>query len=123
MQAYNLLLEKTDISIDMVLVGKEDPLYHEIRSTIIRLGLQSRVHIYNMLDDATMEILYRNASLFILASLYEGSELSILPPLAQRIPLACSLLPSIVSAAPKDSAVFFRPMSITEMVEAMKKVL
>lgn len=123
LRAYNLLLKEDEIDVDLVLIGKEDPTYHEIRSTLIQLGLQSRVHIYNVLDEEKIGLLYQNASLYILPSLYEGSELSILAPLASKLPIVSSSLPSITPLLSKDDAVFFRPMSIPEMKEALKKTL
>ena len=67
--------------------------------------------------------LYQNASLYVLPSLYEGSELSILTPFAYNLPIASSLLPSITAILKKDDVVFFRPMSISEIKEALKKAL
>ncbi|MDD2891870.1 MAG: glycosyltransferase family 1 protein [Candidatus Gracilibacteria bacterium] len=122
LQAYHLFLKDIKESIDLVLVGKEDPSYHEIRSTLIQLELQGRVHIYNIIDEEKMELLYQGASLYALPSLYEGSEESLLTPLVHNTPLIVSSLPSITSFLKKDDAVFFRPMSIIEMQEALKKV-
>ncbi|NDK19435.1 glycosyltransferase family 4 protein [Candidatus Gracilibacteria bacterium] len=135
LQAYSFLLKEnetskssqktsfSEASIDLVLVGKEDPTYHEIRSTLIALGLQNRVHIYNVLDEEKIGFLYKNASLYVLSSLYEGSEQSILTPLAFNLPIISSLLPAITKILGKDDAVFFRPMSIIEIQEALKKIL
>lgn len=109
--------------MDLVLVGKEDPTYHEIRSTLIQLGLQSRVHIYNVLDEDEIGFLYQNASLYILPSLYEGSEEALLTPLAYGLPLASSSLPSITTVLGKENVAFFRPMSVPEIQEALRKSL
>lgn len=109
--------------IDLVLVGKEDPAYHEIRSILIQLGLQSQVHIYNVLEEEKVGFLYQNASLYVLPSLYEGSELPILAPLAYNLPIASSLLPSVTALLGKENALFFRPMSIPEIKESLKKAL
>ncbi|MDD5377254.1 MAG: glycosyltransferase family 1 protein [Candidatus Gracilibacteria bacterium] len=121
LQAYSLLLKEDNIDIDLVLVGKEDSTYHEIRSTLISLGLQSRVHIYNVLDEDKIGYLYQNASLYILPSLYEGSEEAVLTPLSYGLPIASSSLPCIIAALGKNGATFFRPMSIPEMKEALRK--
>lgn len=76
-----------------------------------------------MLDEEKLGLLYQNASLYVLPSLYEGSELSILTPFAYNLPIASSLLPSITAIFKKDDAVFFRPMSVSEIKEALKKTL
>lgn len=116
-------MEEEKVQADLVLVGKEDPTYHKIRSTLIQLKLQNRVHIYNVLDEEKIELLYRNASLYILPSLYEGSEEALLAPLAYSLPIVSSSLPSITAVLSKDEAVFFRPMSVLEMKEALAKAL
>jgi hypothetical protein len=46
-----------------------------------------------------------------------------LTALTHTSPLATSLLPSITHALTKNEAEFFRPMSIPDMTEAMKKSL
>ena len=117
---YYALKEK-NIDADLVLIGKEDPTYHEIRSTLIQLELQNRVHIYNVLDEEKIGFFYQNTSLYILPSLYEGSEENILLPLAYNLPIVSANLPSIAQTLGKDEAEFFRPMSISDITEALKK--
>lgn len=59
----------------------------------------------------------------MLPSLYEGSEQSILTPLAYGLPIASATLPGITAILSKDDAAFFRPMSIPDMKEAIKAAL
>lgn len=119
LQTYPLLIKESGMDMDLVLVGKEDPSYHDIRSNLIQLGLQGRVHIYNILEDDKIDILYKNASAYILPSLYEGSEQSVLSALDYGLPIISSLLPSIVNVLGKDGAAFFRPMSAADMKDAL----
>ena len=124
LRAYHSLLEQEKIDMDLVLVGKEDVSYHEIRSIVISLGLQNRVHIYNMIDEETMHALYTHASLYILSSLYEGSEQAIIEPLTYHLPIASASLPSITTALEKDTLVtWFRPMSVPDITDACKRIL
>lgn len=81
------------------------------------------MHIYNVLDDEKIGLLYQNASLYVLPSLYEGSEQAILEPLSYNIPIASASLPSITSILTKDDALFFRPMSVSDIRDALKKGL
>lgn len=109
--------------MDLVLIGKEDPTYHDIRSELIELGLQGRVHIYNVLDESKIAFFHKNASLYVLPSLYEASELPVLRPLTENIPILCSLLSSITAILPKDEATFLRPMSVADIKQALQKSL
>ena len=121
LRTYNTLLKEKTIDADLILIGKEDPTYHDIRATLIELELQNRVHIYNVLDEEKIGFFYQNASLYILPSLYEGSEENILLPLAYNLPIVSANLPSITSVFEKNGAEFFRPMSIADMTESLKK--
>ena len=121
LQSYAALLKEKIIDADLILIGKEDPTYHEIRSTLIQLELQNRVHIYNVLDEEKIGFFYQNASLYILPSLYEGSEENILLPLSYNLPIVSANLPSITHILGKNEAEFFRPMSISDITEALKK--
>ena len=123
LQAYDLFLKESWEDIDLVLVGKEDPTYHEVRSIIIQLGLQNRVHIYNMLDVTQMRLLYQNALFFVLSSLYESTELVLLMAMACELPITSAILPSITNILSKEDVVFFRPMSIPDMQSALTQFL
>lgn len=60
---------------------------------------------------------------FIFSSLYEGSAESILTAMAYNLPIATANLPSITSVLGKNGTEFFRPMSVIDMTEALKKQL
>lgn len=121
LQAYSQLLKEGSIDADLVLIGKEDPNYHEIRSELIELGLQGRVHIYNVFDENKRAFFQKHASLCVLPSLYEGSEQPILEALLYKTPILSSLLPTITTVLGKDEAIFFRPMSIPDIKDALKQ--
>lgn len=45
----------------LVLVGKEDPSYHDVRDIIIRRGLQDRVKLTGFVDDSAYLALLHGA--------------------------------------------------------------
>lgn len=122
LQAYNLFLKESAQDIDLILIWKEEATYHEIRSTIIQLGLQNRVHIYNSLKREQIKFFYTHAHCFISASLYEGTEFLLLPPMLYRLPIASSSLPSIMHLSSKEQIYLFRPMSIVDIQNALTKI-
>jgi len=76
-----------------------------------------------VLDEEKIGYLYQNTSLYVLPSLYEGSEQAILEPIAHHLPIASALLPSVTALLKKDDAIFFRPMGIQDIRDALKKGL
>lgn len=50
LKAYALAL-KEGLSVDLVIAGKEDPVYHEVRDTIIQESLQKHVRIVGFIED------------------------------------------------------------------------
>jgi len=86
----------------LVLAGREDPRYSEVRDTVRDLGLGGSVHFAGEIADADLPRLYAGATLFVFPSLYEGFGLPVLEAMASGAPVACancSSLPEIVGEA------------------------
>lgn len=80
------------------------------------------VLITKFISEQELDNLYRNASLFVFPSLYEGFGLPPLEAMARGVPVASSnatCLPEILG----DAAIYFNPLNIDDMVEKIKKSL
>lgn len=109
--------EQTGSDIDLVLVGSSLSLAEN------GIGIEKRsdIRFLGFVSDAELEISYRRAHGFVLASLYEGFGLPVLEAMANGVPVACSnvaSLPEVVGAA----AVLFDPAS-TSAISAALQVL
>ncbi|MBI2036716.1 glycosyltransferase family 4 protein [Candidatus Microgenomates bacterium] len=113
----------TELSgLTLVLVGKPGWMYEEIYAVPKRLGLSDKVKFLNFVSDQDLAILYKEASVFCLPSLYEGFGLPVLEAMAAGVPVVASKtssLPEIVG----DSGVLVDPYDAHDIAQGLKKIL
>lgn len=73
-------------------------------------------------DDATLKHYYKNASLFVYPSLYEGFGLSILEAMNTNCPVLVSDIP-VFREILNDNIIFFDPKSHEDLIFKMEKIL
>jgi glycosyltransferase involved in cell wall biosynthesis len=84
-----------------------------------RAGIADRVRMLGYLDETALQIMYRQAALFVMPSLYEGFGIPVLEAMASGTPVACSnttSLPELVGQA----GCLFDPRSARSMAEALE---
>ena len=119
-EAYaRLLRERGDYAYDLVLAGKEDANYPDLRNHITRDGIQKRVRVLGFVESADIVGLYLGASAYIFPSLYEGFGLPILEAMTAGVPVAASDISSIPEVAGEDNILLFNPMSIDSIRQAI----
>jgi glycosyltransferase involved in cell wall biosynthesis len=121
LKAYSQALQ-SGLEVDMVIAGREDPVYREVRDTIVAENLQKHVRILGFVDDDQLAALYRDARAYVLPSLYEGFGLQILESMAAGIPVISSNVSSMPEIAGKEGALFFHPTSIESIKKAMIEI-
>lgn len=109
--------------VDLVLAGKEDPGYRDVRDTIVLLGLSGRVRLPGFVDNSDIAPLYKGAEAYIFPSLYEGFGLPVLEAMAAGVPVLCSKGSSLVEVAGEGNAVFFDPLRVDDIARAMDDFL
>jgi len=103
----------------LILVGEIDYFYKKIQD---KFSNSKQIIFTDFVSDKELTSLYKNASLYVFPSLYEGFGLPPLEAMSYGIPVVCSeasCLPEIL----EDSAVYFNPEDINDMVEKVKYVL
>ncbi|MBU2542839.1 glycosyltransferase family 4 protein [Patescibacteria group bacterium] len=119
LRAWDLFEDKYGGDYQLVLVGKQDYFYRNIRSDV---SCQLPVVFTGFVPDDELVELYKNASLYVFPSKYEGFGL---PPLeAQQfdIPVAsssASCLPEVLG----ESALYFDPENIEQMADTIHRGL
>lgn len=122
----HLIIKKPDLRL--VLVGKEDYFYDQVRNIARTLNLWQKENVNSpvifpgYVSDAQLEILYSEAGAYIFPSLYEGFGL---PPL-EAMAKACPVLSSNRTSLPEilgEAALYFDPENETEMIEKIWRIL
>lgn len=106
----------------LVITGKENPHYPEVKATVEKLGLQDRVKLVGHVEEDDLIGLYNGASIYAYPSFYEGFGLPALEAFACGTPVCASnksCLPDICG----DAAIYFDPKNLGEMAEKFAELL
>lgn len=122
-QAFVLVREKYP-DLKLVLVGGDDFFYKRLKK-FVRDNEIKNVHFFGFVSDEKLDIIYREALLYVFPSLYEGFGLPPLEALARQLPVASSnktSMPEILGF----SANYFNPEkakciagTIIEMIDSI----
>jgi len=115
--AFDTLINEKKLDLNMVITGREDPHYPEIRQSINRLNLQNSIVTPGLVSETELIHLYNAARLYIFPSLYEGFGLPPLEAMQSGTPVAASNTSSIPEICGEHNAVFFNPHDPKDMAE------
>lgn len=111
-----------DKKIKLIVVGKKGWLWEEILASPEKYNVTDRVKFLDFVGDEDLPGLYKNATCFILPSLYEGFGL----PVLEAMKYGCPVLISNVSSLPEvggDAAIYFDPADTDEITKALESVI
>lgn len=130
LEAFHLILQKSNTkygptqlqNLDLVITGREDPNYPEIKKTIHRLGLSNHVKLVGLVDIDDLNYLYAAATAYVFPSLYEGFGIPPLEAMRCHTPVCASRTSSIPEVC-GDAVEYFDPLNVPDMAETILKVL
>ncbi|PJA93039.1 MAG: hypothetical protein CO132_04765 [Candidatus Kerfeldbacteria bacterium CG_4_9_14_3_um_filter_45_8] len=93
-----------------------------IEDEIVKAGLEDSVVRTGWLEDEDATVLLKEATLFVLPSLYEGFGIPVLEAMAAGTPVICSDIVPLHEVA-GEAAAFFDPLDEGSMAEVIKRVL
>lgn len=105
----------------LVITGKEDPWYPEVKQTVRDESLEGEVRFTGLVPDEDLVLLYNGASVFVLPSLYEGFGLPALEAFACGIPVCASHISSLPEIC-ADAAEYFNPNNPNDMASKIAMV-
>ena len=120
-QAYAHLKLSLRQSYQLVIVGKAYSNYNDPELKAKELDLKNSVIFTGAVTDEALKILYRNASLFVLPSLYEGFGFPVLEAMASCVPVIASNVTSLPEIVGKAGMLFNAEKSneLTEIIECL----
>ncbi|MEA2097547.1 MAG: glycosyltransferase family 1 protein [Patescibacteria group bacterium] len=121
-KAFEILRNKYKLDYQLVLGGKEDPYYPEVRKKWEELKLEQEIIRTGFIDQKDLPLFYNIAEAFIIPSFYEGFGLIGLESFACGTPVISSNTTSIPEIL-GDATIYFNPNSSEEMAEKIKLVL
>jgi len=104
----------------LVLAGGRGWLYEEILAEVRRHA--ARLRVLGFVEESDLPALYRNATLFVFPSLYEGFGLPVLEAMACGVPVVCSNASSLPEVA-GEAALLVNPRDEDGLAEAMRRGL
>jgi len=119
--AFNRIAEE-DNEIFLILAGAVGWKSNKIFSAIRKSPFQSRIIYKNYVSEEEKIYLYKNASVFVFPSFYEGFGL---PPL-EAMALGCPVVASSAGSLPEvlgDAAILVSPYHTEELASAIKTIL
>lgn len=120
--AFNILKSEYRLDYQLVLAGKQDPKYPEIKQTIANSPFESDIILPGYVSDSELPLFYNAAKLFVLPSFCEGFGLVALESMACHTPVIGSKTTSLPEIL-EDAALYFDPKNPKEIAGIINKVL
>ncbi len=116
-KAFNILKNEKNLDLQLVITGKPDPYYPEVKETVKNLKLGKSIIFTGMVSEKELIELYSEAKIYVFPSLYEGFGLPPLEAMKTQTPVAVSNISCIPEVCGEENAVFFNPYDIKDMAE------
>lgn len=114
---------KTEMpELKLVLAGEKAWMWEDILDQISKCKYKEDIVITGILSFDEIVILYKNASLFVFPSLYEGFGIPVLEAMAAGIPVISARNSSLVEVG-GDAAAYFDSLNSKELAEKIIEVL
>lgn len=106
----------------LVVVGAADPRYPAAAEAARRLGINEFIDWKGYVDARRLAEAYRQASVYVLPSRYEGFGLTVLEAMACGTPVVCSDIPALREVA-GEAALFVPPGDADALAAAIRRLL
>ncbi|MDP8259083.1 MAG: glycosyltransferase family 1 protein [Candidatus Aadella gelida] len=119
-EAFTSYIKDYSGEMDLVLVGKKDWGYRQVKRRVEELGVADRVVFTDYVDDDDLPALYNLAKLFVYPSFYEGFGLPVLEALSS----GCPVIASNVSSIPEivgEAGILLAPDDTEGLTNSFKK--
>jgi glycosyltransferase involved in cell wall biosynthesis len=115
-------LRRTRDDLKLLIIGDEISKLPALRRAVHSHKLHKHVRFLGYLNDDTLGVLYRLASVFVFPSLYEGFGLPPLEAMASGTPVVTSNVSSLPEVT-GDAAILIDPYEVDSIADGMRRVL
>lgn len=120
-KAFDLFLTKYKFDMDLVIAGKVDQHYPEVKDQALDIPHRNRIVLTGYVEDEDQAALYQNAYAFVTASLHEGFGLPGLEAMRYGLPVLASNTP-VFNEVYDNGAIYFDPLDIEDISKQMQLV-
>lgn len=120
-KGFQRFLEKYRLDMDLVVAGKPDPHYPEIKFDALAAVNPKRIVFTGFVSDETLTALYQGAFAFTTASLHEGFGLPGVEAMQFSLPVLASDTP-VLNEVYDNAAIYFDPLNPEDIAEKMRLV-
>ncbi len=117
-RGFDYFLQKYKADMDLVIVGKADVHYPEIKHKALDIKNTNRLVFTGQVTEDELQALYKGAYSFVTASLHEGFGLPGVEALSFGLPLLASNLP-VFNEVYDNACVYFDPLDPKDIGEKM----
>jgi glycosyltransferase involved in cell wall biosynthesis len=121
-EAFALL--RKNIDLQLVITGKPDPHYPEVKEAVAKYNLQDHVIFTDLVEEDELIHLYNAAHTYVFPSLYEGFGFPPLESMKCGTPVVASNRSSTPEVCGQENAVYFDPeipQDIANKIESLYK--
>jgi glycosyltransferase involved in cell wall biosynthesis len=115
-------LRTYDRRLRLIVVGAKGWLYDDFFARIEALNLKEAVRLLGYVPDQDLPAVYRAATIYVMASMYEGAGLPVLEAMACGAPVVSSRESSMPELG-ADVARYFNPYDVDHMTDVIREVL
>jgi glycosyltransferase involved in cell wall biosynthesis len=108
--------------LQLVVVGARGWLYDDFFTRVEELGLKEAVHLPGYVPDDDLPAVFRAATVYVMASVYEGAGLPVLEAMACGVPVTSSRESSMPELG-ADVVRYFNPYDVDHMTDIIGAVL
>lgn len=117
-QGFDYFLEKYKLDFDLVIVGKKDAHYPEIKNQCLAIKHHQNLVFTGELPDSDLQAAYRGAYAYVSASRFEGFGLPGVEAMGYGLPLAVSNIP-VFNEIYENGSIYFEPQKPESIAQCL----
>lgn len=106
----------------LVIAGKKGWMYNDVFEEVRKLKLENKIVFTNFVSNFELEVLYKNANLFVSVSLYEGFGFPPLEAMGRKLPALVSDI-EIFKETCSDCAIYCNPKEVDDISFKILQIL